>query len=149
MDVKFASPRRLSTEELMLLNCGAGEDSWESLGLSRTSRKNIKKVIVKEINWIFIRRTDAEAEAPVLWPPDTESRLIRKDPDAGKDWRQKGTTEDELVGWHRRLHGREFELREMVKDREAWRATGHRDAKTQTRLSNWTTTTAWCVLPGN
>ena len=62
-------------------------------------------------SWIFIRRTDIEAEAPVLWPPDAKSWLIGKDPDAGKDWRQeeKGTTEDEMVGWHHRLSGHEFE----------------------------------------
>jgi len=61
--------------------------------------------------WIFIGRTDAETDAPVLWPPEGKSRLIRKDPDAGKDWRQeeKGTTEDEMVGWHHRRHGHEFE----------------------------------------
>ena len=61
--------------------------------------------------WIFIGRTDSEAEAPVLWSPDTKSWLIGKDPDAGKDWRQeeKGTTEDEKVGWHHWLNGHEFE----------------------------------------
>ena len=59
----------------------------------------------------FIGRTDAEAEAPVLWPPNAKSQLIRKDPDAEKDWRQedKGTTEDEMVGWHHWLNGHEFE----------------------------------------
>ena len=62
-------------------------------------------------SWIFIRRTDAEAETPILWPPDVKNWLIRKDPDAGKDWRrvEKGTTEDEMVGWHHQLNGREFE----------------------------------------
>ena len=61
--------------------------------------------------WIFIGRTDAEAEAPILWPPDAKSQLTGKDPDAGKDWRQeeKGTTEDEMVGWHHQLNGHEFE----------------------------------------
>ena len=61
--------------------------------------------------WIFIGRTDAEAEAPVLWLPHVKSQLIGKDPDAGKDWRQeeKGTTEDEMIGWHHRLNGHEFE----------------------------------------
>ena len=61
--------------------------------------------------WIFIRRTDDEAETLILWPPDAKSRLIRKDPDAGKDWRQeeKGKTEDEMVGWHHWLNGHEFE----------------------------------------
>ena len=61
--------------------------------------------------WIFIGRTDAEAETPILWPPDAKNWLIGKDPDAGKDWRQeeKGMTEDEMVGWHHRLNGHEFE----------------------------------------
>ena len=61
--------------------------------------------------WISIGRTDAEAEAPILWPPDVKSRLIIKDPDAGKDWRQeeKKKTEDEMVGWHHWLNGHEFE----------------------------------------
>ena len=61
--------------------------------------------------WIFIGRTDAEAKAPILWPPDVKNWLIRKDPDAGKDWRQeeKGTTEDEMVAWHHWLNGHEFE----------------------------------------
>ena len=61
-------------------------------------------------SWIFIGRTVAEAETPILWPPDANSWLVGKDPDAGKDWRQeKGTTEDEKVEWHHRLVGHEFE----------------------------------------
>ena len=61
--------------------------------------------------WIFFERTDVEAEAPILWPPDAKSQLTEKDPDAGKDWRQeeKGKTEDEMVGWHHWLNGHEFE----------------------------------------
>ena len=61
--------------------------------------------------WIFIGRTDAEAETPVLWPPDTKSQLIGKDPDVGKDWGQekKGVTKDEIYGWHHQLNGHEFE----------------------------------------
>ena len=61
--------------------------------------------------WIFIGKSDAEAEAPVLWPPDVKSWLTGKDLDAGKDWRheKKGMTEDEMVGWHHRLNGHEFE----------------------------------------
>ena len=61
-------------------------------------------------SWVFIGRTDVEAETPILWPPDAKSWLIWKDPDAGKDWRQeeKGTTEDEMAGWHHRLNGHEF-----------------------------------------
>ena len=62
-------------------------------------------------SWIFIGRTDAEVETPILWAPDAKSWLIWKDPDSGKDWRQeeKGMTEDETVGWHHRLNGHEFE----------------------------------------
>ena len=62
-------------------------------------------------SWIFIGMTDAEAETPILWPPDVKNQLVGKDPDAGKDWRQeqKGTTEDEMAGWHHWLRGQEFE----------------------------------------
>ena len=62
-------------------------------------------------SWISTGRTDGEAEAPILWPPDVKSWLIRKDPDAGKDWKQEetGTTEDEMVGWHHELNGHECE----------------------------------------
>ena len=61
-------------------------------------------------SWVFIGRTDAEAETPILWPPHMKSWLIGKDPDAGKVWRQKkGRTEDEMVGWHHWLNGHEFE----------------------------------------
>ena len=61
--------------------------------------------------WIFIGRTDAVAEALILWPPDSKNWLIGKDPDAGKDWRQEERlmTEDEMVGWHHQLDGQEFE----------------------------------------
>ena len=74
--------------------------------------KEIKPVNLKgNQSWIFIGRTDAEAEAPILWLPNTKSWLIRKYHDAGKDWRQeeKGTTEDEMVEWHHGLGGHEFE----------------------------------------
>ena len=62
-------------------------------------------------SWIFVGRTDIEAEISVLWPPDAKSWLVRKDPDAGKGWRweEKGMIEDEMVGWHHRLNGHEFE----------------------------------------
>ena len=74
--------------------------------------KEIKSVSPKRNqSCVFIGSTVAEAEAPILWPPDVMSQLIRKDPDAGKDWRQeeKGMTEDEVVGWHHRLNGQRFE----------------------------------------
>ena len=69
-------------------------------------------------SWIFIGRTDVEAETPILWSPDAKNWLIWKDPDAGKDWRreEKGTTEDEMVGWHHRLNGCEFESTPVVGD---------------------------------
>ena len=69
-------------------------------------------------SWIFIGRTDGEAETPIFWPPDAKSWFIWKDPDAGKDWRweEKGTTEDEMVGWHHWLNGHEFELTAWVGD---------------------------------
>ena len=58
--------------------------------------------------WDFFGRTDAKAETPILWLPDVKSRLIGKDSDAGRDWGQKGTTEDEMAGWHHQLNGHEF-----------------------------------------
>jgi len=90
----------------MLLNCGVGEDSWKS-----SDCKEIQPVHPKvNQSWIFIGRTDAEAETPILWPPDAKNWLIGKDPDAGKKWRQeeRGTTEDELIGWHYWLDIHEF-----------------------------------------
>ena len=74
--------------------------------------KEIKPVHPKgDQSGIFIGRTDAEAKTPILWPPDAKNWLLRKDPDAGKDWRQeeKGMTEDNMVGWHHRLNEHEFE----------------------------------------
>ena len=89
------------------LNCGVGEDSWESLGLQGDQPVNPKG----NQSWIFIARTDAEAEISILWPPDTKNWLTGKNPDAGKEWRweEKGTTEDEMIGWHHQLNGYEFE----------------------------------------
>ena len=76
--------------------------------------------------WIFIGKTDSEAEVPIIWPPDAKNWLIRRDSDAGKDWGQeeKGTKEGEVVGWQHRLNEHEFvQIQEIVKDSEAWRAT--------------------------
>ena len=92
----------------MLLNSGVGEDSWEI----PLDCKEIQPVNPKgNQSWIFIGRTDAEAETPIIWPLGVKNWLIWKDPDARKDWRQeeRGTTEDEMVGWHHWLSGHEFE----------------------------------------
>ena len=94
-------------------------------------------------SWIFIGRTDAEVDAPILWPPDVKNWLIGKDPDAGKDWRQeeKGITEDEMLGWHRWLDGHEFEQALGVGDAQGslvhhspW---DHKESDT-TKWLNWT-----------
>ena len=91
-------------------------------------------------SWIFIERTDAEAEGLTLWPHDAKNWLTGKDPDAGKDWRQEnGTTEDEIVGWHHWLNGLSLsKLRELVMDREAWRAAVHGVVNSRIWLSDWT-----------
>ena len=109
--------------------------------------KKIKLVDPKgNQSWVFIGRTDAEAEAPIFWPPDVKNWLIGKDPDAGKDWRQeeRGTTEDEMVGWHHRLDGRKFEH-----SRSCWwtgnlgvlQSIGCKESDTTERL-NWAVWTA-------
>ena len=92
-------------------------------------------------SWVFIGRTDVEAETPILWPPHVKCWLIGKDPNDGKDWDQKkeGTIEDEMVGWHHRLNGHGFgRLWELVMDREACRAAIHGVTKSRPQLSDWT-----------
>ena len=99
--------KKAECRKLMLLNCGVGEDLESPLDC-----KEIQPVHSEgDQSWVFIGRTDAEDETPILWPPHVKSWLIGKNCDAGRDWGQeeKGTTEDEMVGWHRRLNGHEFE----------------------------------------
>ena len=115
---------------------------WRRL-LSPLDSKEIKPVHPKgNQSWIFIGRTNVEAEAPILWPPDAKSRLIRKDPDAGKDWRQeeKGMIEDEVVGCHRWLNGHEFgqalgdgEGQGSLACCDSW---GHKESDTTELLNN-------------
>ena len=106
--------------------------------------KEIKPVNPKENkHWMLIERTDAKAETPMLWLPDSKNWLIGKDLDVGKDCRQeeKGMTENEMVGWHHWLNGHEFEqLWEMVKDRETWCAAVPGVTKQLAWLSDWATT---------
>ena len=141
MDVRIGPQRKLSAKELMLLKCGVGEYSWESLGLQGYHANQ---------SWIFIGRTDAET--PILWPTYAKSWLIRKDPDAGNNWRQplvsplkaspsKGMTENEMVGWHHQLDGHEFEQapgtcaeQESLGCCNQW---GHKESDMTERL-NWT-----------
>ena len=94
-------------------------------------------------SWVFIGRTDVEAETPILWPPDVKSWVIWKDPDAGKDWAQeeKGTTEDEMVGRHHRLNGQEFGWTPGVGDEQGGLVC------CRSRLSDWTELKNW--LPKN
>ena len=98
------------------------------LGLEEAPKSPLDSAEIKPVNpkgnqsWIFTGRADAEAEAPILWPPDAKGGLIGKDLDAGIDWGKgdKGMTEDEMVEWHQRLNGHEFEqVSELVMEREA------------------------------
>ena len=120
---------------------------WTVL-LGKTLESPLDSKEIKPVNpkgnqsWIFIGRTDAEAETPILWSPDVKNWLIWKDPNAGKDWRQeKGTTEDEMVGWHHRLDGHESEQALGVGDGQGGLACfspwGSKESDTTERL-NWT-----------
>ena len=144
MDVRIVLWRRLSAEELMLLNCGVGEDSWESLGL-----QEIQSVLSKgDQPWVFFGRTDTEASTPILWPVDAMNWLIGKDPDAGRDWGQeeKGTTEDGMAGWHHWLDGLESEWTPEVgygqRGLVCCDSWGRKESDTTERL-NWTELSAF------
>ena len=136
MDVRVGLWRRLSAEELMLLNCGVGEDSWESLGLQQIQPVHSEG----DQPWDFFGRNDAKAETPVLWPPDVKGWLIGKDSDAARDWGQeeKGTTEDEMAGWHHWLDGCESQWTLEVGDGQGGLACcdswGRKESDTTERL---------------
>ena len=120
----------------MLLNCGVGEVLESPLEC-----KEIQPVHPKgNQSWVFIGKTDAEAETPILWPPDVKNWLIRKDPVAGKDWKQeeKGTTEDEMVGWHHRLNGHEFKFWALVMRSLAFCSPWGQKKSAITEWLNWT-----------
>ena len=129
----------------MFLYCGAGEDGREFPWLQD------QLVSFKgNPSWVFMGRTDAEAEVPILWPPNVKSWLIWNDPDAGKDWRpeEKGTTEDEVVGWHHQLDGYEFGWIPRVGDGQGGLACcgswGCKELDTTERL-NWTELNWMCT----
>ena len=143
MDVKVGLWRKLCAEELMLLNCDFGEDSFFFLK-SPLNCKEFQPVPSKgEEFWVFFGRNDAKAETPVLWPPHNKSWLIGKDSYAGRDWGQeeKGTTEDEVAGWHHPLDGCEFEWTPGVVDGQGGLACcnswGRKESDTTEQL-NWT-----------
>ena len=144
MDVRVGLWRKLSTEELMLLNCGVGEDSWESLGLQEDPTSHSEG----DQPWVLFGRTDAKAETPILWPPHTKSWLIGKDPDAGRDLGQeeKGTIEDEMTGWHHQFNGHESEWTPEVGDGQGGLACcdswGRKESNTTERLT-WTELMQW------
>ena len=125
----------------MLLNYGSREDFWESLWL-QGDRVNPKG----NQFWIFFGRTDDEAETPIFWPPDVK-RWLRKDLQCWErlkeeNGKENGMADDELVGWHHHLSGHEFEqaLGDSEGQGEAWCTAVHSITKSQTLLSNWTTT---------
>ena len=111
--------------------------------------KEIQTVHHKDQSWVFIGRTDVEADTPMLWSPDTKSWLIGKDPDAGKDWGQekKGTTENEMVGWHHRLIGQGFGWTPGVGDEQGGLACfgswGCKESE-MTEWLNWTDSSKIC-----
>ena len=132
-----------------------GRESWTikknwcfwTLVLEKTLESPLDCKEIKPVNpkgnqsWIFIGRTDVEAEGPRFWPPDVKNWPIGKDPDAGEDWRreEKGMTENEMVGWHYRLDGLEFEQALGVGDGQgSLMCCGSWVAKSRTWLSNWT-----------
>ena len=114
---------------------------WRRLFESPLDCQAIKLVTPKGNHpWIYIGRTDAKAETLILWPSDVKNWLIGKDPDAGKDWRweKKGTTENEMVGWHHQLDAHKLKQAPGGGDgREAWRAAVHEVTKSWTWLSDW------------
>ena len=142
MDVRVGLWRKLSLKNWCFWTVVLGKTLERPL-----DSKEIQPVYSKgDQSWVFIGSTDVEAETPILWPPDAKSWLIWKDPDAGNDWGQeeKGMTEVEMIGWHHRVNGHEFEwTRELVMDREAWRAGILGVTTSRTQLSNWTDWLNW------
>ena len=113
--------------------------------------KEIQPVYPKgDQSWIFIGKTDAEAETPVLWPPDMKNWLIGKDPDAGKGWRweEKGMTEDEMVGWYHQLDGQKFEQALGVGDGQGSLVCCSPWSCKQSDMTEWLNWTEWTIHLG-
>ena len=130
--------------------CCVNKQNQSCIGCQQKKKKRFiyhSSLEIKPVNpkgnqpWIVIGRTDAEAETPILWPPDAKNWLTGKEPDAGKDWRreEKGVTEAEMVGWHHQLDGHEFEQAPRVSDGQGslacCRPRGRKESDT---LSDWT-----------
>ena len=125
-----------------------GIDAFWTVVLEKTLKSPLDWKEIELVNprgnqsWIFTGRTNAEAKAPILWPPDAKSWLIRKDLDVGKDWRQeeKGMTEDEMVGWHHQLNGHESEQvpgdGEGQGSLQCYSPWGHKELDTTEQLNN-------------
>ena len=127
-----------------------GEDSWESLGLQEDPTSLGSNQHPKgNQSWIFIGRTNAEAETPILWPSDGKNWLIGKDSDAGKDWRQeeKGTTEDEVVGWHHWFNIHEFEQCQGVGDGQGSLACWSLWGRKESDMTEWLNSTGIPYMP--
>ena len=139
MDVRVGLWRKLSAEELMLLNCGVGEKS-------PLDCKKLQPIHSKwDQSWVFFGRNDAKGETPVLWPPHVKSWLIGKDCDAGRDWEQeeKGMTEDEMAGWHHWLDGHEFEWTPGVGDGQGGLACCSSWGRKELDMTEWLKWTEW------
>ena len=135
MDVRVRLSRKLSTEELMLLNCGVGKDSWESLGLQGDPTSPFwRRSALGSLEGMMLK-LKLQYFGHLMW-----RWLIGKDSDAGRDWEQeeKGMTEDEMAGWHHWLDGRESGWTLRVGDGQGgWHAAIHGVAKSRTWLSHW------------